>query len=234
MTGTIVDVTVPTKQFALQHTLSEFETVTFEVKQMVATTQDSLMPFMRIETTDCARLESAFATDDSVADFERIADFDTDCLYQLEWVERIDKRIRVLIDQKATILTATGKGDTWHLRLLFADHNAISRTNTSCKEHGIDFDVKNIHELSGQQCKRFGLTDSQQTALRLAAARGYYSIPRDVTAEDLAAELGITHQALSERLRRGHGSLVNHVLSNGGGTLELTELGQTERERETS
>jgi predicted HTH transcriptional regulator len=101
-------------------------------------------------------------------------------------------------------------------------------------EHGIDFDVKNIHELSGQQCKRFGLTDSQQTALRLAAARGYYSVPRDVTAEDLAAELGITHQALSERLRRGHGSLVDHLLSNGGGTLELTELGQTECEGETS
>ena len=52
MTGTIVDITVPATQFALEYTLGEFEHVTFEAEQMAATNQASSMPFMRIGTTD--------------------------------------------------------------------------------------------------------------------------------------------------------------------------------------
>ena len=44
---------------------------------------------------------------------------------------------------------------------------------------------------------------------------GYYNIPRDVTSEELAAELDVSHQALSERFRRGHKQLVGqHFITN--------------------
>jgi predicted DNA binding protein len=232
MTGTIVDVGIPADQFALKHTLDVLQTVTFEVEQMVATHQDCLMPYIWIGTTDRARLEEALTADESVADFHLIAEFDTDCLYQLEWVERTEHLIRILVDQKATVLTATGQEDTWHLRLLFADHDTISHTNKYCEENGIEFEVENIHEFNDNRGSRFGLTDTQQTALNLAAARGYYSIPRDVSAEDLAAEIGVSHQALSEQLRRGHGNLINHILVGGVGTPKAPEPEQTEEERE--
>lgn len=234
MTGTLVEVTIPAEQFALEHTLDTLETVTFEVEQMVATNRDSLIPFIWIGTSDRGTLEAAFRADESVADFQLIAGFETECLYQLEWVDHIEHLIRMLVDEKATVLAASGQEDTWHLRLLFADHDSITRTTEYCEQNGIDFDIENIHEFSNERSDRFGLTDSQQKTLRHAADRGYYSVPRDVTAEELADEFDVSHQALSERLRRGHGSLVDHVLGERAGTIETPETDSHKPDQEPS
>ncbi|WP_266082027.1 helix-turn-helix domain-containing protein [Haladaptatus caseinilyticus] len=224
MTGTIVEVTIPAEQFALEHTLGELETVTLEIKQMVATNRDSLMPFAWIETDERTAIEEALTNDESVADFQLIAELDTECLYQLEWVARIDHLIRILVEENGTVLAATGQDDTWHLRLLFADHDAVRNTTEYCENNGLDFTVNNILEFNTDHRNRFDLTETQQRALQLAAERGYYSVPRDSTADDLAEELGITHQALSERLRRAHGNLVDQVFVESTGTREPPEL----------
>ncbi|EFW93068.1 DNA binding domain-containing protein [Haladaptatus paucihalophilus DX253] len=55
-------------------------------------------------------------------------------------------------------------------------------------------------------------TEQQHETLRSAMDRGYYEIPRRMTTTDLAEELGVSHQAVSERLRRGHRCLVEHGL----------------------
>ncbi|MFC4988113.1 helix-turn-helix domain-containing protein [Saliphagus infecundisoli] len=59
---------------------------------------------------------------------------------------------------------------------------------------------------------QFDLTTGQEEALTMALARGYCDIPRTVDMEELADELGVSHQALSERLRRAHGTLVGNAL----------------------
>ena len=41
---------------------------------------------------------------------------------------------------------------------------------------------------------------------------GYYNIPRSISAEELATDLGISHQALSARFRRAHSQLVESEL----------------------
>ncbi|WP_266082430.1 helix-turn-helix domain-containing protein [Haladaptatus caseinilyticus] len=223
MSGTIVEVTVPREQFALAHTLAELETLTFDVEQMVATNQKSLMPLMWVDAPDRPTLETAFAADDSVAGYHMIADFETEYLYQLEWVDRIEHLIQILVDQEGTVLRATGRHSSWTFRLLFADREMAARTNEYCLEHGIDFEVTDIHDFTGHNGSRIGLTDCQQTALELAAARGYYTVPREVSADDLAEELGISPQALSERLRRAHGHLVHHVFGTGNEVSDSTD-----------
>ena len=77
------------------------------------------------------------------------------------------------------------------------------------------FDVLTIREMESEPAGRFGLTDSQYRALVLAASRGYYEVPKAVTLAELAEEIGVSHQALSEQLRRGTGALVEDVLSVG-------------------
>jgi predicted DNA binding protein len=58
----------------------------------------------------------------------------------------------------------------------------------------------------------FGLTSSQREALALAFESGYYDIPADVTLDSLSEMLGITSQALSERLNRGTKKLIEATL----------------------
>ena len=56
------------------------------------------------------------------------------------------------------------------------------------------------------------LSSDQHEALVAAFETGYYDIPRDVTLEELADQLGISHQALSERFRRAYEGLITAEL----------------------
>ncbi|WP_227380763.1 helix-turn-helix domain-containing protein [Haladaptatus halobius] len=234
MAGTIVEVEIPAETFILGHTLKTFEAATFEVEQMVVSHQDSLLPFIWVETRNRDDIEQAFADDESVADFQLIGEVETSRLYHLEWVDRIAALIRILVEEKGTVLSAVGKDNTWRLRMLFVDHDAITYTYEHCKEHGIELKVQNVHEFTADHRSQFELSDEQQTTLRLAYDRGYYSIPREIRAEALAEELGVTHQAVSERLRRGHGNLVKHALMNGSGAPAASQPAQKTPDEEPS
>ncbi|WP_266077905.1 helix-turn-helix domain-containing protein [Haladaptatus caseinilyticus] len=212
MTGTIAEVTFPADTFALNRTLQALETARFDVEQIVAHSRNRLLPFVWVETTDPEAVESAFDLDESVNDFQLIAEFDAECLYQLEWVAGVEALAHILLEERGAILAATGSEDTWNLQILFGDHDALSRTYDYCESRGIDLEIDNIHEFSGGESGQFGLTKNQQRTLRLAYDRGYYSVPRESSAMALADELGVTHQSVSERLRRGHENLVKNTL----------------------
>ncbi len=57
------------------------------------------------------------------------------------------------------------------------------------------------------------LTPKQKEAIVLAIENGYYSIPRGVSAADLAAEIGISRVAMQERLRRAEKRIMNGYLN---------------------
>jgi predicted DNA binding protein len=58
----------------------------------------------------------------------------------------------------------------------------------------------------------YGLTTAQREALVLAVESGYYDIPRTCTTVEVAEELGISDQAVTERLRRAIVNLVDNSL----------------------
>jgi predicted DNA binding protein len=59
---------------------------------------------------------------------------------------------------------------------------------------------------------KYGLTSAQHEALTLAFESGYYDVPADVTLDSLSKMLGITSQALSERLTRGTKTLIESTV----------------------
>lgn len=59
---------------------------------------------------------------------------------------------------------------------------------------------------------RWGLTPSQADALHAAHEMGYFSVPRDADASDVADALGISKSAFLERLRRGLSGLLGETL----------------------
>jgi predicted DNA binding protein len=63
--------------------------------------------------------------------------------------------------------------------------------------------------------QRWDLTPAQEEAVRAALAAGYFSVPRDVTAADVAETLDISKSAFLERLRRGQGSLFAQLFGGG-------------------
>lgn len=59
--------------------------------------------------------------------------------------------------------------------------------------------------------KKWDLTPAQEEALRTAYEMNYLSVPREVTAEDVAGELDISKSALLERLRRGEQRVLSQM-----------------------
>jgi predicted DNA binding protein len=85
-------------------------------------------------------------------------------------------------------------------------------THDFCDEHGLNFEVSSIRELDSEPAGRYGLTTQQYEVLATAASQGYFEVPRAVTLEELAEEFDVSHQAVSERLRRAVNALVEDTL----------------------
>ncbi|WP_435153458.1 bacterio-opsin activator domain-containing protein [Haladaptatus sp. DFWS20] len=219
MTATVVEVEIPSDEFALSQSLSTRADLTFEIERVVAHDDDQVMPFVWVSSEESSRdeLESALDEDPSVKDIELLTDLEDEWLYRMEWVDQIDTLIQILVKEDGTILAAMGDDHSWNLRIVFPEREALSRTYEYCESKGLTLDILNIYKLEEGRKGRFGLTEHQQDTLTLAYERGYYHVPRDVTADDLADELEISHQAVSERLRRAHGSLVENAIILGEG-----------------
>jgi len=118
----------------------------------------------------------------------------------------------MVTNHDATVLDAYGWRDRWKLRVMYPDRNELSGVSEFCNSHGLSFDVESVREMDGEPAGRYGLTSEQFDALTAAAERGLFEVPRGVTVEELAGEFDVSHQAMSERIRRGTGALVEDTL----------------------
>lgn len=210
--ATIVRGSVPTAEFALDTTLERLSEASFETERIVTSGDGTVMPLLWIRRAERAATDRALEADPTVEGTALLADFDGELLYRMEWIDRIDLLLQMLTNAEATILDAYGRNDRWELRVLYPDREGFSATHEFCNEHGLTFDVQVIREMEGQPAGRFGLTEEQYRALATAAQRGYFAVPRDAQLQEVAEEFGLSHQALSERLRRGTEALVEDTL----------------------
>lgn len=74
---------------------------------------------------------------------------------------------------------------------------------------------------------RHGFTDKQRDTIVTALKAGYFGVPRGITMEELADHQGLSHQALSEQLRRATGQLVESTLLT-----HVDEDGENEKNEE--
>ena len=211
--STVAELSIPAPEFALAATLDEFPHVKFEIERVVAHETERVMPFVwATGETDRESLDEALSADPSVENFTELAAFDDEWLYRMEWVEDIRIVLHILLDQEGTVLNADGRDEQWQLRILFPDRDSLSATYDFCREEDLSMTVERIYELGGENRDRYGLTELQHETLVAAVEAGYFDIPQQSTLDDLAADLGITHQALSERLHRGHKTLIENAL----------------------
>ena len=213
--GTIAEVEVPTQRFALGETLSAVPDATFELVRVVAHDQSITIPYLWAMTRDLPGLEAALAEDSTVADVELLDEYDGEYLLRMDWVYRTRVLVRILTEDHATVLNARGSSDGWIFRVLFPDRESLSATHDFFSHSEFEVSIRAIYEMDETRHGRFGLTEEQYTTLVTALDRGYYEIPREIDIEGLAAEFGISHQAVSERLRRAHKTFIKNALAWG-------------------
>lgn len=213
--ATVVRAEIPAREFALHETFEAVPEASFECERIVKGGDQVVMPLIWAYGFESDRLDDVLEADPSVREASLLAAFEDELLYRMEWIDQVRLVLQMMTNSQAVVLNCYGDGETWTLRVLFPSRDSLSHTHEFCNDHGLTFDVHSVQEMEGDPAGRFGLTVEQYEAITTAARRGYFQVPREVDLQELADEVGVSHQALSERLRRGHEMLIREALMVG-------------------
>ena len=110
-------------------------------------------------------------------------------------------------------MNATGGPEKWEFELRFPSHEALATFQEECSDARIHVEVGRVYNPTRPESGPFyGLTQPQRDTLVRAVDGGYYSIPRQLSTQDIAEEFDISDQAVTERLRRAIVTLVDNSL----------------------
>jgi predicted DNA binding protein len=160
-------------------------------------------------------VEQAIETDPSVIECRRLAAFDDARHYRAHHPREtaIADLYEAAVVTDTLVLDAVRADESWRFKLWMPDRESVTTFRKVCEQAHIDLTVSSMYHDQPQPVGRlYGLTESQQEALLLAAEMGYFSIPRENSLTKLADELDLSSQAVSERLRRGMSALVDTTL----------------------
>jgi predicted DNA binding protein len=198
--------TLPAEGFALAEFFERVPDARVECESAVANPTDHALLVVRADSRESS-VDTALRADGSVAAVECFGERADGWTYRVTWEGRPRRLMQRLVAEDVTLMSAQGRNGEWQLRLLAPNRGGISRAHEIMVDLNCGDRCRSISSFGGgSNCSE--LSDDQQEALVEAFEVGYYNIPRDVTAAEVATGLGISHQALSERFRRAHRSLV--------------------------
>jgi hypothetical protein len=170
-----------------------------------------------------ALIEQAFESSAFVAEYTLIGQAGETCRYQVlaaigmeaqlgEQIEDLSE-LRALATTDSIIerirVTPTG----WIQTGWFSDREVLDEFRTFWQRNG-KFTLQRLTYDGEAEEAGDGLTDHQREALRTAYEMGHFDIPRTVTLNEVATELGITASSLSERLRRAQTHLIETTVAS--------------------
>ena len=156
--------------------------------------------------------------DPSVAEVKQL-----DCrkLRRLYWIKAVSGTVdqhayESAIDSGAVYLQSRRAEDRWVTSMNFPDQHSFQEFQRRIDEAGMTIEPTLVragqYRLSGGATN---LTEKQEAVLTAAIECGYFQIPREGSLDQIAADLGISRQAASERLRRAMGSLARAAVNSG-------------------
>lgn len=198
---------------ALEQTLREFSALEIEAERIAAHSTAWTMPCLWAANADFDAVDEALRTDPTVNQIKAREEFADEKYYQVEWTDDVEARIDAYLDQEASVIHAHGTTDGWEVRFRFVTRDQFDTFRGHLSDQRFSFELLDLIEPGSPRQSTASLTPSQRDALVAALDHGYYDVPREVSARELAEELDTSHQALSELLRRGTAQLVDQELT---------------------
>jgi len=198
----IAEFSLPVDAFPLGVALETAERMQVDLERVVPI-GDLYIPYVWVRGEDFESFERHVDEDPNIVDITRLDSVDSRALYRIEWAETESGLINGIREADAAIMEASG-GDGWHFRIHFIDHDRLASFYNYCTENEIPIHLDRVYTLAeaAGEGRAFELTPEQREALVLALRRGYFSTPREVSLDELAAELDVSKQAVSQRVRK--------------------------------
>lgn len=208
----IADIRVPARHFELGRILGHHPPGGIDLETMVPIGSRSV-PLVTVHGDRESDFETRIRDHDTVSDLTLIDDHDGETLYALDWTVGDDRLFQALAAADAYLLDASGSGDQWSFEIRFPSHEALQTFRDASEAASIELELERLYNPSKPDAGPwFDLTEPQRETLALAVATGYYDIPRRISTKELAEQLGVSDQAVTERLRRAIVTLVENTL----------------------
>ena len=210
----VVEFGVPADRFFLRETLPAFPDAVVEGEWLIPT-DDGVCPFLWVTGAPLEEFERRGRDDPTVADIELEAKLDGGGLFAVDWAPLEGTFARYFAETAGVVLEFEGDAERWGVKMRFSNRSDASELSEAGTVHDVPLRVERVHEVTAPKIGQYNVTPKQREMLVLALERGYFAMPRQVTMEEIADELGISTGAASERFRRGLTNLVSDSLTIG-------------------
>lgn len=97
--------------------------------------------------------------------------------------------------------------------LIVGTRSALTRSIEQYHDIGVDVVLERITEYGGPRTPLDAITDRQRDVLVTAFEMGYFEVPREASAADVAAEFDLDQSTVTEHLRRAERNLLSELLA---------------------
>ncbi|WP_440764935.1 helix-turn-helix domain-containing protein [Natronorubrum sp. DTA7] len=220
---TVVELEIPADRFGIARTFDRVPTFECQIGGMIGDSP----PLVWVIGPDRRTVHDALESDPSVDVIASLtggerslragneSDDSERWLFRLEFGDSVKLFEQIVAENGGAILAACGQNGTWSVKLLFHDRASLSECYALFEQYDYSVDVTRLTGMDDFESAQTPLTQTQYETICKAHELGYFDIPRQITLKELAAELDVSHQALSERLRRCHSTLVSAELTDG-------------------
>ena len=200
---------------ALTETFEQLPELEIEAERVAAHGTEWTMPCLWATNTTCDRLYDVFEGDSSITSIVEATEFENKIFCQVNWSDAVNERIDSYIDHEASILYAAASEEGWHIRFRFGTRDQFDDFRETMADRDHAFSLLELSQPDEPRSLGGTLTPAQRNALRAANECGYYDVPRDISTRELASKLDMSHQNLSELLRRATGKLIDETIQPG-------------------
>lgn len=205
----VAELRIRSEEMVLAAALSAVPEIRLEVVAEAATDPQKPYLYVWAHGPDRERFEAAMAEDPTIADVCTYEACEDRTLYRLAVSERTGVvTYPAWVEFGVNLLQATWSAGWWRLRVRVPDRGTVGRLEEWCRDYGVDFELEGVVTEWSDPADEARLSPAQREVLLRAYELGYFEIPRRHSMADVAAELGVSSQAVSERLRRGVRQLV--------------------------
>jgi hypothetical protein len=199
---------LPRDAIALEQTIEELDDVEIEAERIAAHSSDWTMPCLWITGADFDAVDDSLRRDPSVEDVIATDQFEDDKYYHLDWAQFVTKKINQYLDGEGSLLEASADDDGWTVKIRFVTREQFNEFRAYLHDRGYDFELKRLVQPGAPRQSAGTVTPDQREALVTAMEAGYFDVPRATSSRELAEQLDMSHQAVSELLRRGIAALI--------------------------
>jgi DNA-binding transcriptional ArsR family regulator len=206
------DVVVPLSTIPPGEVLAETGT-RLTVLRGISVTEPSRQQFRLTGSADPGSFEERTRAHPGVAELAPLDRSAAEPTYRIEWTDPPPcpaiYRPDLLVDRMA------GTSDGWSFRVRVADGEALRSLQADCRKRDTEMTVRRLDgsgDGGDDGSDRYGVTERQREVVMAAVEAGYFELPRETTLDELASELGVSDQTVSEHLRRAQRNVLRHTL----------------------